>query len=623
MDVISGETIYISARYALRSQLYAFYDKDKKVISVYPNTEDSEDTLVTRLEVIVPERAAYIVISSCYTNNTKDLILERKKDIKNNALLLKILNGANKDFNNPTWTQNISLINDSLPKSNIDIISDNKFIHYNSGELINHNDNCFYTDFIDIDDISDTIILKSYAIANSCSMAFYGINKDFLGSDKKSYVFEQISWLDILNNYPQCKYIRFCSINKNQLEIYEIENKENYFYTIPKYIDLQKETEHKIRRDFKDINILKGYYIYYQNGSFVSDSDSFYTNKIQINTLPNILYYSGSSQYNTCIYALYANSVYIGALYNQDDTSTPNIQTNLKITISDIKNQYPTVTEIAFCSYQKEMKFQMDDNVSLDDLYNMIENNNNNDSIDNLSNILYGKKYVACGDSFTEGDFSSFVDEDGKSGKDSPYLYDSDWKMYKTYPYWIAKRNNMTLINEAKCGSTLPLSKEYTDGEQPENYKNPFSLNRYKEVPKDADYITLMFGLNEGKIPIGELTDTDNTTILGAYNKVLEYFLTEIPYAKIGIIVSDSWLSQSLHDAIIKAAQYWGIPYLDLKGDDSVPLQMGGRLNNITLNQTAKTLRDNAYRVSSSNGHPNIESHKQRSTIIENFLRSL
>ena len=181
----------------------------------------------------------------------------------------------------------------------------------------------------------------------------------------------------------------------------------------------------------------------------------------------------------------------------------------------------------------------------------------------------------------------------------------------------------MTLINEAKCGSTLPLSKEYTDGEQPENYKNPFSLNRYKEVPKDADYITLMFGLNEGKIPIGELTDTDNTTILGAYNKVLEYFLTEIPYAKIGIIVSDSWLSQSLHDAIIKAAQYWGIPYLDLKGDDSVPLQMGGRLNNITLNQTAKTLRDNAYRVSSSNGHPNIESHKQRSTIIENFLRSL
>ena len=46
------------------------------------------------------------------------------------------------------------------------------------------------------------------------------------------------------------------------------------------------------------------------------------------------------------------------------------------------------------------------------------------------SNILYGKKLVACGDSFTEGDFSGFVDENGLSGKDSPVIYDKKRKMY-------------------------------------------------------------------------------------------------------------------------------------------------------------------------------------------------
>ncbi|MBR5296511.1 MAG: hypothetical protein IKU29_01420, partial [Parabacteroides sp.] len=65
------------------------------------------------------------------------------------------------------------------------------------------------------------------------------------------------------------------------------------------------------------------------------------------------------------------------------------------------------------------------------------------------NNILTGKKWVACGDSFTHGDFTGYVDPDGLSGELSHYLYDSVRKVYKTYPYWIAERNNMTLVNEA------------------------------------------------------------------------------------------------------------------------------------------------------------------------------
>lgn len=269
------------------------------------------------------------------------------------------------------------------------------------------------------------------------------------------------------------------------------------------------------------------------------------------------------------------------------------------------------------------------DNYSLEDVKKEIEDVKNDILINNnvmayikSSNILYGKKYVACGDSYTEGDFTGYTDSDGLSGKQSPYLYDSELGMYKTYPYWIAKRNGMELVNEAKCGTTMALSKEYQDGTQPIEYRNPFSLNRYKQVPLDADYLTLMFGLNESSIPIGTLEDTENTTIIGAYNVVLEYLITNMPYCRIGIIISDAWLSQGLVDAIKSVSEYWGIPWLDLRTDPKIPMMIGGRLGN-KFSSKAKQLRDSQYTVTSSNMHPNIESHKLRSEVVENFLRSL
>lgn len=227
------------------------------------------------------------------------------------------------------------------------------------------------------------------------------------------------------------------------------------------------------------------------------------------------------------------------------------------------------------------------------------------ESIDSSGNVLLGKKYVACGDSFTEG-----------PGLGDEY-YDNELKMWKTYPWWIAKRNHMTLINESKSGS---------DFTNIEGSSNPFSLERYKQVPKDADYITLMFGLNEITLTddqIGTKTDSTNTTLWGAYNVVFEYFLTNIPYAKIGVIISDAWMTTKYANTLKEICKYWGIPYLDLKGDDQVPMGIGGRFNNSNINPKAISLRNNAFQVSSENSHPNGKAHEYRSTIIENFLRSL
>lgn len=235
------------------------------------------------------------------------------------------------------------------------------------------------------------------------------------------------------------------------------------------------------------------------------------------------------------------------------------------------------------------------------------------------TDYLYGKKWAACGDSFTAGDFSGYVDTEGKSGIESD-AYDPIKQMYKTYPWWIANRNNMSLSLLAVAGN---------DFTNVEGAVRPFSNANitnysYAQIPTDCDYITLMFGLNESELTteqIGTKTDSDNTTLWGAYNVVLEDILTKNPAVKIGIIIEDAWLSRTYHDALIEIAKYWGIPYLDLRNSENVPMLINGRLDEI--NTTAKTLRDNAFRVSSTNPHPSVKGHEYRSTIIENFLRSL
>lgn len=220
-------------------------------------------------------------------------------------------------------------------------------------------------------------------------------------------------------------------------------------------------------------------------------------------------------------------------------------------------------------------------------------------------NYLYGKKYVACGDSFTAGDFATKTDE----------TWDETTQEYKTYCWHIANRNRMTLINEAKSGSTM-----YNNGNA-----DAFSVTRYKQIPADADYITLCFGLNDQTSggTIGELSDTTNATVIGAWNVVLEYLITNMPYAKIGIIIADAYTNSTMRDAIVSVAKYWGIPYLDLKGDPSVPMLIGGRFSDVTVSSKAVSLRNSAFQISDTDSHPNPKGHAYRSTIIENFMRSL
>lgn len=229
------------------------------------------------------------------------------------------------------------------------------------------------------------------------------------------------------------------------------------------------------------------------------------------------------------------------------------------------------------------------------------------------NDILYGKKYVACGDSFTHGDFTYSTD-------DINTYYDSTLQMYKTYPYWIGKRNNMTVINEAINGSIMALSKEYIEGTQDINYAHPFSYQRYQQIPNDADYITIMFGLNDMyHTNLGTITDITNETFYGAGNVILAYLIEHHPDARIGIIVSNAYLSNTYRQALRDLATKWGVGYLDLYNDINITKTLSGN----GMSSEAINLKNSLYHVGNGNTHPNVRAHKIMSSAIEDFLRKL
>lgn len=461
---------------------------------------------------------------------------------------------------------------------------------------------------------------KGFAYANVYSACFFDSNKEIIGHEQydSKYTYTEV---EIPNN---CYFVKFQSFGyKSSSSIAELDFKWTYSTDLKNMLSFPQMEENKkniVKLEEKIGNSILKYkdltselltldvYINKQGNAVNADKGTALGSeyiKVEKGDMFRLTGYANYGVAGICQYD--SNMRFLKAqLYSEDNTGY--IYTNHEIEI-DENTAYIRLCAYGISSYK--YKIEKKCIVSLYDFINdYIDTDNEYDG-----NILKGKKWTACGDSFTEGDFTGFVDENGLSGKNSPVIYDGNRGMYKTYPWWIAERNNMTLINEAKCGTTITNA---FNGE-----RNPFSVSRYKAIPTDTDYITLMFGLNETNLTddqIGSKTDTSNTTLWGAYNIVFEYFLTNMPLAKIGVIISDAWMNEKYANAVKEICKYWGIPYLDLKFDISIPMGIDGRVG---VSQKAKELRNKAFKVTDSNGHPNVDAHKYRSTIIENWLRSL
>ena len=186
-------------------------------------------------------------------------------------------------------------------------------------------------------------------------------------------------------------------------------------------------------------------------------------------------------------------------------------------------------------------------------------------------NPLKGKKWAVCGDSFSSGDF--------KGGDDDILFTEGKFKgKKKVYGYLIAERNDMTIQDLTRGGRTMATPKEG-------NFHNCFSEELYKTIDKDVDYITLYFGINDshhagigkdgevtnGYIPLGSINDNDVSTFYGAWNVVMTYLIENYPFAHIGIIVSNGCGVMEYPEAEIQIAKKYGVPYINLNGDERTP----------------------------------------------------
>ena len=240
-------------------------------------------------------------------------------------------------------------------------------------------------------------------------------------------------------------------------------------------------------------------------------------------------------------------------------------------------------------------------------------------------NALSGKKWVVCGDSFTNGlEQNTLIPEGRYRGHRS------------VYPYLIANRNDMELVPFFEGGRTLAYPPE------PGAFRNSLTAPdmswNYQNIPEDADYITIYLGINDshhaphaasgdgeditGKIPLGSLEDKTIHSFGGAWNIVLWWLVRNRPRAHIGIIVSNGVETEDYRNMTIAAARKYGLPYLDLNGDERCPVM--GRSTNGAVLQSVRDFRTRTFAVDPPrNTHPNALAHEYESRFIEAWLRSI
>ena len=251
--------------------------------------------------------------------------------------------------------------------------------------------------------------------------------------------------------------------------------------------------------------------------------------------------------------------------------------------------------------------------------------------IDTSFDILFKKKWYACGDSFTRGGWTYPTSQN--TFQDSPYAGE-----YKVYPFFIGRRTGIEVHNIAVGGMSMCAKRSNNDGNSftiEGTEAHPTAL--YKTIPEDADYITLYFGINDNNYgcPLGTINDTDNQTFYGAWNNALTWLIQNRPHSKIGIIITNG-SAPRFTQAERELAVKFGIPYLDLELDKvRVPYFL--RQNERTdVLESIRKIRDkqnainwidsddiNDANAGEANYHPNAECHEFESTIIESWLRTL
>ena len=202
-------------------------------------------------------------------------------------------------------------------------------------------------------------------------------------------------------------------------------------------------------------------------------------------------------------------------------------------------------------------------------------------------------KYLAIGDSITYG-FDS-----GNDGK----------QMDKPYPELVKQELGLGRVyNKGISGSTLTSV---------DSFRNPMSV-RYKDMPRRADIVSVMGGINDymlGNAELGTIDDTDTTTIYGALNTLASglkekyrsayiFFMTPFKWRWDGGVNAKGYSLPDLCNAIKEVCEKYDIDVLDMYTYGQMELDYASPtcdglhptqwfFENYTAPQIAKFIKDN------------------------------
>ena len=228
--------------------------------------------------------------------------------------------------------------------------------------------------------------------------------------------------------------------------------------------------------------------------------------------------------------------------------------------------------------------------------------------------------WCAIGDSFTYGDntHESFTDRNGKV-----------WSLTATT--WLANEIKANLYQVGLGGAHL--MPRIIDGEIDPTLSNYVTNEGWwygmKNLPSNADIITIQLGLNDNGVenfPIGQYGDATLLTSYGAFKILMDKIKSVCPFTKVGLIVSDAWLSTKYAEFLYDVAEKYQLPLLDLNlsQDGTIYGTSAGTSYNYNFAPSdIKTSNNALYRISSTNGHPNIESQKIRANKLKPFINEL
>lgn len=211
-------------------------------------------------------------------------------------------------------------------------------------------------------------------------------------------------------------------------------------------------------------------------------------------------------------------------------------------------------------------------------------------SINTLSEKMWtGKKWAAVGDSLTE----------------------VNQRTTKHYHDYIAEDTGITVINLGHSGAGYYA--------RPSDYT---FRRRVNDVPLDSDVVTIFGSGNDiGKESLGDVTDTEATTLCGCINITLDNLYARMPVVQLGIITPTPWINYApmtpgnamelYCEAIIEICRRRSIPCLDLYHCSN-------------LRPDDATFRQLAYSKDDGGGvHPDETGHFLIASRFKSFLGTL